>query len=267
MKQSCSGLLRLVGCTVLLGCSLVAEAQAPAFDREQVLRLSEEAVGRELGSDYRFTDTAGRPVILESLRGAPVVLSLIYTSCYRTCPMITEHLAKVVGMARKALGEDSFQVLTIGFDSANDNPVRMRQYASERGIRDPYWLFLSADAPTMARLTRDVGFSYAASAKGFDHMTQTTVIDRDGRIYRQVYGDRFPAPALVEPLKELVFDTPPRASLVTTLTNEVRLYCTVFDPSTGRYRFDYSIFIEIFAAVTCLSTAAYFMLRTWWRAR
>lgn len=265
--QSYSGLLQLVGGAVLLGWFLVAEAQTPAFDREQVLRLSEAAVGRELGSDYRFTDTAGRPVILGSLRGEPVVISLIYTSCYRTCPMITEYLAKVVGMARKALGEGSFQVLTIGFDTPNDNPARMRQYASERGIRDPHWRFLSADAETMARLTRDVGFTYKASAKGFDHMTQTTVIDRVGRVYRQVYGDRFPAPALVEPLKELVFDTPPQAGLVTALTNEVRLFCTVFDPSTGRYRFNYSIFVEIFAAVTCLSAAGFLMLRTWWRTR
>jgi protein SCO1/2 len=259
--------LRLPGWLLLLVFTWVAPAFGTVLDREQVLRLSEAAMGREIPGSYRFVDAAGGVLTLEELRGRPLVISLVYSSCYHTCPMVTEYLAKVVGMARDALGEDSFTVLTIGFDTANDTPVRMRQFARERRIEDPRWHFLSADAGTIAGLVRDLGFSYASSAKGFDHMTQATVIDRDGRVYRQVYGDRFPAPALVEPLKELVFDTPPKAGLVTALSNEVRLLCTVFDPASGRYRFDYSIFIEIFAAVTCLSAAAFFMIRTWWRAR
>lgn len=265
--QPLRALLRLAGFMLLWCWASTVAAQSAALEREQVLRLSEAAIGRQVPGEYRFTDTGGRSLTLDSLRGDPVVISLIYTSCYHTCPMVTEHLAKVVGMARKVLGENSFQVLTIGFDAANDNPVRMRQYARERGVRDANWRFLSADGATIEGLVRDIGFSYAASPKGFDHMTQATVLDRDGRVYRQVYGDRFSPPALVEPLKELVFSTPPQAGFATALANEVRLFCTVFDPSTGRYKFDYSIFVEIFAAVTCLTVVVFFMARTWWRAR
>ncbi len=251
------GILRFAGCVVLLA----------VLDRDQVLRVSEAALGRQVPGDYRLADTNGGTMSLAGLRGAPVVVSFVYTSCYHTCPMVTEYLAEVVAMARKALGGDSFRVLTIGFDTANDNPVRMRQFARERGIDEPYWQFLSGDARTMANLTRDLGFTYVASAKGFDHITQATVLDRDGKVYRQVYGDRFPPPALVEPLKELVFSTPPQAGLIAGLANEVKLFCTVFDPSTGRYRFDYSIFVEIFVAVTCLTGAAVLMFRTWRQTR
>jgi protein SCO1/2 len=254
-------------CAFLLVAGWGTGAAQPVLDREQVLRASEAAVGREIAADYRFTDTAGRPVALGELRGSPVVVSLIYTSCYHTCPMVTEYLAEVVRMARKVLGDDGFHVLTIGFDTANDHPVRMRQFAQERGIDDPNWQFLSADATTIAGLTRDLGFSYVASVKGFDHMTQATVLDRDGRVYRQVYGDRFPPPVLVEPLKELVFQTPPQAGLISSLANDVRLFCTVFDPSTGRYRFDYSIFVEIFVAATCLAGALVMIFRTWRQTR
>lgn len=256
--------LRFTGLAAFLFIGFPVAAQT-TLDREQVLRLSEAAIGREVSGQYRFTDTGGRQIALGSLRGSPVVVSLIYTSCYHTCPMVTEYLADVVRMARKVLGADSFRVVTIGFDTPNDNPVRMRQFARERGINDPGWHFLSTDARTLADLSRDLGFSFVASAKGFDHMTQATVLDRAGRVYRQVYGDRFPAPALVEPLKELVFETPPQAGLLASLTNEVRLFCTVFDPSTGRYRFDYSLFVEIFAALTCLAGAAWMIVRTWRR--
>jgi protein SCO1/2 len=238
-----------------------------SLDREEALRASDAAISRPISGEYRFTDTMGRAVTLAGMRDSPVVVSMVYTSCYHTCPLVTEYLAEVVAVARKALGETSFRVLTIGFDAANDNPVRMRQFARERGIDDPLWLFLSADAPTVTALARDLGFSFAASAKGFDHLTQATVLDRDGRVYAQVYGDRFPPPALVEPLKELVFSTPPRAGLVASLTNEVKLFCTVFDPSTGRYRFDYTIFVEIFVAVTCMVAVAVLLVRTWRQAR
>jgi len=259
-------LVRFAGPAFFLAIGPFTAASA-ALDREQVLRTSEAAVGREISGEYRFTDTAGQIVTLGSLRGTPVVVSLVYTSCYHTCPMVTEYLAGVVQDARKVLGKDSFRVLTIGFDAANDSPVRMRQFARERGIDDGGgWRFLSGDPQTVAGLVRDLGFSFVASSKGFDHLTQATVLDREGRVYRQVYGDRFPAPALVEPLKALVFRTPPDAGLLTSLTNDVRLYCTVFDPSTGRYRFDYSLFVEIFVAVTCLALVGWMIVRTWRRA-
>lgn len=265
--QPSPGLCRFAFLGALLSCGL-ALAQSPAgLDREAVLRASEAAIGRQIPGEYRLTDTTGQSVTLASLRGSPVVVSFVYTSCYHTCPLVTEYLAEVIDMARKALGEGSFRVVTIGFDSANDNPVRMQQFARERGVGDRLWQFLSGDAGTVQALTRDLGFSYVASARGFDHMTQTTVLDRDGKVYRQVYGDRFPPPALVEPLKELVFSTPPQAGIWTSLSNEVKLFCTVFDPSTGRYRVDYSIFVEIFAAVTCMVAVGAMMIRTWRRAR
>ena len=56
-------------------------------------------------------------------------------------------------------------------------------------------------------LAADVGFSYVRSPRGFDHVTQTTVVDASGKVYRQIYGDAFPTPALVEPLKELIYGT------------------------------------------------------------
>ncbi len=247
---------------LLLAGGLRAEPQT-VLDRETTLAASQAAIGRVIPADYAFTAPDGRRVSLGQLRGEPLVVSLIYTSCYHTCPLVTEYLGGVVETARKALGAESFRVVTIGFDTLNDSAVRMGQFQAERGIDDPGWLFLSGDAATLTGLVRDLGFAYAASPKGFDHLTQATVLDGDGRVYRQVYGDRFPPPALVEPLKELVFATPPGAGVFASLANEVRLFCTVFDPSTGRYRFDYSLFVEIFVGLTALSAVAIFIIRAW----
>jgi len=236
------------------------------YDERNALAISQAAIGRDVGN-HRFVNRSGMPVFLEELKGRPLVVSLIYTSCYHICPMLTQHLANVVDIARDTLGDDSFAVVTIGFDTAVDTPERMMQFSIEQTIEDEHWFFLSADRQVVDALTEELGFIYFASPKGFDHLTQTTVIDADGRVYRQVYGQRFDTPSLVEPLKELVYNSPRDLGLLDEWIDNVRLFCTIFDPKTGRYKFDYSIFVTIFAGVFCLGAIAIFIIHSWRDAR
>jgi len=224
-------------------------------DPAQALEQSQAAIGRTLGG-YTLLDGDGRPLRLESLRGRPVVLSFIYTSCYYVCSGLTVHLRDVVDVARDALGEASFSVVTVGFDARNDTPERMRQFGRERGIDGGGWSFASADAATIERLTRDAGFTWAPSPKGFDHVTQTTLLDAGGRVVLQVYGDDFPTPALVDPLKKLVWGGKVERTALENAVNTVRLFCTIYDPTSGRYRFDYSLIVEIVAGVLALGMVA-----------
>ncbi len=239
------------------------EGQADSrFDQKAALALSQGAIGKNIG-DYTLTAADGRRRRLADFRGKPLVVSLVYTSCYHICPMTTQHLAEVVRTARAALGADSFRVLTIGFDTPHDTPEAMRQFARDQGVDDRDWEFLSADAATMAGLTKDLGFIYYPAPHGFDHLIQATVIDARGKIYRQVYGMNFEPPLLVEPLKELVFGTPTATSLLSTLSNRIRLFCTVYDPSSGQYRFDYSIFMGIVIGIISIGAVSFFLVREW----
>ena len=238
------------------------QANNPTFDEKAALAISQAAIGRTIGN-YSFIDSHGKIVRLNDLRGRPTLISLIYTSCYHTCPLLTRHLAQTVDIAREALGNDSFSVLTIGFDSARDTPERMRTYARERGINTSQWFFLSADAATITALSRELGFVFFESPKGFDHLAQISLLDAQGRVYVQLYGANFPVPTLVEPLKELVFGAPAQARSVSDWINGVRLFCTIYDPSSGRYRFDYSLFIAIGIGLISLGAVAVFWVRAW----
>lgn len=235
---------------------------ATVIDREQALRVSQAAVGRRL-SDLGFVDRSGRTVRIGEFRGAPLVVSLIYTSCYHSCSVSTRYLGEIVEVAREALGERAFSVATVGFDSANDSPERMAIYARRQGIDAPGWVFLSGDAESTAAIARELGFTYKASPKGFDHMAQVSIVDGDGVIYRQVYGDRFEPPALVEPLKELVWGLDSASSTLDRWVDNIRLFCTIYDPSVGRYRFDYSIFAALIIGFLCLGAIAVFVVRAW----
>jgi len=236
--------------------------QAPRLDEAAALKRSQLAIGKPLGN-HRFTDMNGQPVTLESLRGKPLVLSLVYTSCYHTCPTITRSVANAVRAGREALGPDSFNVLTVGFDTGTDTPTRMKAYAKEHGVGDAHWQIVSTDAATLDALAKEVGFTFVRTAGGFDHMTQTTVIDDKGVIYRQVYGEAFAVPTLVEPLKDLTLGRRASKSNWDGWINGVKLFCTVYDPASGRYKFDYSLFIAIFVGLITLGAVAVFLVRAW----
>lgn len=239
------------------------------YDPDAAMQISQSAIGRQIG-DYELLDRFGRSVNIRSDHsGRPLVISMIFTSCHHVCPTTTKHLDDAVDAAREALGDDSFDVLTIGFDVANDSPQAMAAYARRQGVTDSGWQFLSASRETIDALSEDLGFIYFPTARGFDHMNQTTVIDRDGVVYSQVYGVTFELPWLVEPLKDLVFNRPSSAGhLFAGIVDRVKLFCTVYDPTTGRYRFDNSLFVQIAVGASCvLATILYLFRELWLRRR
>lgn len=249
----------------LLACLLTAAspatAAAPGSIERLAIEVSQAALGNQLGP-LEFIDQHGQPRRLDEFRGQPVLLSIIYTACVHSCQVSTRYLDRLVRIARRALGEDSFTVLTVGFDRPVDTPEQMADYARRYGVQDRNWHFLSSpDDATITALLESVGFLYQPSPRGFDHTVQVTVLDRDGRVWRQVYGEVFPTPQLVEPLKALVFDRPlDEAGLLGRLGDRVRLFCTVYDAQGDRYIFDYSLFAGIFIGTLVLGSAIAWLL-------
>lgn len=238
------------------------DSLAPAFDAGAALKASQAVIGRPL-PDLALTDHAGRRITLAQFRGRPLVISPIYTSCYGICPTTTTHLRDVARIAAGVIGDSAFNVLTVGFDTAHDTPERMRAYATERGIDSPRWVFGSADAATMAQLTSAIGFTYVPAGGGFNHVVQATVVDPEGRVYRQVYGQQFETPLLVDALKRLVTGQRATEATLPAIIDTVRLICTTFDPRSGRYRFDYSLILSIVIGVVCFAAVAAFIWRSW----
>ena len=235
----------------------------PRIDATQALAASEVAIGRQIG-DHRLLRSDGTALTLSEFRGKPLVVSLIYTSCSTVCPVSTQTLKSSVAQARKALGTDSFRILTVGFDARNDTPRRMTAFARDNAIdKDPLWQVVSGSPAALEALIEDVGFTYSGAAGGFEHISQTTIVDAEGRVYRQVYGDEFPLQVFMEPLKELVFGISVSSFTPTALADRLRFICTVYDPKTGRYRTEYAIYIGITAGAISLILMAWVIVRMW----
>jgi len=223
-------------------------------------------MGRLVG-DYTLKNTAGQPVKLASYRGKPLLVSFIYTGCFQICPTTTRNLKRAVEAAQRTLGPESFNVVSIGFNLPADTPDALHAFAREQGINLPNWQFLSPDPVALNALSQDLGFSYVPTPRGFDHVIQVSVLDRDGRVYRQVYGDDFPLPQLVGPLKELITGSAPAGESLTGFLERVRILCTVYDPASGAYRVKYSVFFELFGGLLGLSLFAWYFVHELRRTR
>jgi protein SCO1/2 len=244
------------------GALLAAAPVTAAAPREVELavRTSQAAIGRTV-ADWPLVDQNGRPLRMSELRGRPLVVSFVYTGCFQVCPATTQFLERAVGQARAALGADAFHVLSIGFNQPFDSPEALAAFARRQAIDTRDWTFVAPRSEDVQPLLAEFGLTVQPTAAGFDHLIQASIVDADGRIHRQVYGDAFELPMFIGPLKELLSGQAAQATTIEGIWLKVKLYCTVYDPASGRYRLDYSLFFELFAGVTFLAALAAFVVR------
>lgn len=235
-----------------------------ALDENRAFAFSQAALGRPLG-DFVLLDREGRPVEMARYRGKPLLVNFIYTACFQVCPTTTRNLQKAVEETVSVMGADRFNIVTIGFNQPFDSPQAMKDFAKRYGLDLPNWEFLSPAQAIVGELTRHYGFSFVATAAGFDHLNQVTMVDADGKIVRQVYGEKFTPKDLAEPLKLLIAGSaiPSEASTVKELMERVRILCSVYDPVTGRYRTNYSVYIMAAGFITFLGFLVYVSVNMW----
>lgn len=237
--------VKLYKATVSTAKSQVQPVEAiQRFDEKEALRISQAAIGNQLG-DYTFLDRSGRKVRLADYRGKPLVISMIYTHCPFVCATTTRSLS-ALKLSQDALGVDSFGVLTVGFDTENDTSEAMDDFAKRMGVSLPKWEFVSSDPETIKKLSKDLGFVYFPTDEGgFNHITQTTFVDGQGKVYRQIYGEEFENKTLLEPLKDMIYNIKTAQPGLDGLSSKIRLFCTVYDQKAGKYKVSYSYFYGI----------------------
>src|SRR6267154_1697572 len=92
--------------------------------------------------DVSLIDQHGHAISLASLKGKPVLIDFIYTSCASTCPVLTSKIAAVARELGPALGAN-VTIVSITLDPEHDGPAQLAAYAKSQGADDNGWLFLS----------------------------------------------------------------------------------------------------------------------------
>ena len=117
-------------------------------------------------------DQDGRPVDLAALRGRPVVVTFLYTTCEETCPLT----ARQIGGALDRLGRD-VPALAVSVDPANDTPARARAFLKRMRL-EGRMRFLLGDAEALQRQWRAYGMQ--PQTEDAEHTGHTVLLDGDG---------------------------------------------------------------------------------------
>ncbi len=150
-------------------------------------------------TDTRLVDQNGKTVSLAALKGKPLVVDFIYTSCPGPCLMETAKLTHVAARLGADLGW-KVTIVSITVDPDHDGPARLREYAQQQGADKKGWYFLTGSPADVDRAL--AGFKMFRE-KGPDgsvgHLVDMILIGPDGREVREYDGQ------IVKP-KEIVDD-------------------------------------------------------------
>ncbi len=254
--------------TTGVGAAPRAPGELPSIDEARAVALAQDAVGRVV-PDFELRDRNGKPVRLGNYRGKPLLVSFIYTGCFEICPTQTRSLYEAVKGLDNMLGENQFNVISIGFNQPFDDPAAMRAFATQHRIKHRNWEFLSPRMDQVEDLTRAFGFSWVATPAGFDHVLGVTVVDSEGRIHSQLLGDVLTADRLGTPLRRLLLYEEPQTMFTTVnhLIERVRILCTVYDASTGEYRYDWKLILQMVSGLLFFLTMFFWLFGEWRRQR
>ncbi len=124
-------------------------------------------------AEFGLRDERGELVRLRDLRGTPVVVTFLYTTCRDTCPLTTQQIRA----ALDDLGHD-VPVIAVSVDPANDTARRARAYALEQRMTGRMrWVLGSS--PELQRLWRAYGV--APQTDELEHSASTVLLDGRGR--------------------------------------------------------------------------------------
>lgn len=130
----------------------------------------------------RLTDQNGRAFDMDSLGGAPVLVSMFYTSCEFVCPMLVDTMRNAqTQLSVQERGR--LQMLLVSIDPARDTVAVLQHTAQERALDATQWRLARTEAPAVRKLAAVLGIQYRALPSGdFNHTTALILLDAQGRI-------------------------------------------------------------------------------------
>jgi protein SCO1/2 len=190
-NRNLSSLVILVVTTVSLfaaaGCHRGSESSAPA---PSVL------------TDTKLVDQNGNTVELSSLKGKPLVVDFIYTSCPGPCLMETAKFANVALRLGNDLGS-KVTLVSITVDPEHDGPKQLLNYSRQQGADEKGWIFLTGGPGDIDQALAGFKLSRQIEPDGsVGHLVDMMLIGPDGRLVREYNGEIVKAQDIVDDVKK-----------------------------------------------------------------
>jgi len=146
------------------------------------------STGSLYDAKLKFTDDTGAPVELSKWKGETVVITMAYTSCTHTCPMILRKLGQIRDLYHGQGKKPKFVIAT--FDPEHDTAAALAEYRKKSSNLDKDWTFVTAPQPVTRKLSMLLGIKYRINAESGDimHDNKILVLDETGKIRHSLMG-------------------------------------------------------------------------------
>ncbi len=133
--------------------------------------------------DAAWTTDAGTPFALADLRGEPVAIAMVYTSCGTACPLIVRDM--------KALGEAAgtpLRYVLVSIDPETDTPERLHAFREGHALGDE-WTLLRGTPSDVQTLAAVLGVRYRTDPNGMiAHSNLITLLGSGGDVVARQEG-------------------------------------------------------------------------------
>ncbi len=189
---------------ILLGCTTALIAQHH-HNKDTELDAREVSSEHSLYHlDAEWTDHRNDSYSLGDFIGKPVIAVMFYGNCTQVCPILIQdawRLYNTLDESQRA----AVTVLAITFDTENDTPKRLRQYAVQEQLDIPGWHFMTSEPASIRNLATMLGVQYSQKSDDhFAHSNLVTVLDKQGRIAKRIEGLNRPMDEAAEIIREIL---------------------------------------------------------------
>ena len=154
-------------------------------------------------TDAKLVDQNGNPVSLAALKGKPMLVDFIYTSCPGPCLMETAKFANVALRLGDKLGS-KVVLVSITVDPEHDGPKQLRDYAEQQGADEKGWYFLTGSPADVERALAGFKIMREKESDGsVGHIVNMILVNRDGAEVHQYSGEVAKAQDLARDLTNL----------------------------------------------------------------
>lgn len=196
--------LLLITLLLLTSTSLLAQHNHSANNALSATEIDSEHSLYHL--DAEWTNHRGDTVRLNDFKGSPVIVVMFYGNCTDVCPILIQDAWRLYSSVEESIRED-INVLAVSFDTENDTPEVLNEYAKYEQLDIPGWHFMTADDADIRTLAMMLGVQYSKKSNGhFAHSNLVTVLDKQGRIAQRVEGLNQPMDEATATIEAIIND-------------------------------------------------------------
>lgn len=147
--------------------------------------ISEESI---FNLTSKWNTEEGNVIELKDLKGKPLVMVMIYTTCKAACPRLVADMRNIEKQIPENNKED-LQFVLISIDPETDTPKRLKAFAIENEMDGNHWTFLQGTMGGVREFANVLAVKYKQiSPMDFSHSNIISVFNAGGELVHQQEG-------------------------------------------------------------------------------